>query len=90
MTGALLKETIEDLEWPSGGLTVEAFLRRDPPLVTLSAHGAGDLRVTLPVSHHYPLPVMKSGSILAPRLDDTQSSQDCSLPGKQRFSHLWS
>ncbi len=49
MAGALLKETIEDLEWPSGGLTVEAFLRRDPPLVTLSAHGLGDLTVTLPV-----------------------------------------
>lgn len=47
--GALLKETVEDLEWPSGGLTVETFLRRDPPLVQFSAHGLGDLRVTLPV-----------------------------------------
>lgn len=49
LTGVLLKETVEDLEWPSGGSTVEAFLRRDPPLITFSASGLGDLKVTLPV-----------------------------------------
>lgn len=49
MTGALLKEAVDDLEWASGGSAVQLHMRRDPPLVTLSAHGAGDLKITLPV-----------------------------------------
>lgn len=50
--GALLKEAVDDLEWASGGQAVRLHMRRDPPATALSVHGAGDLKVTLPVRLH--------------------------------------
>jgi hypothetical protein len=41
--GALLKEAVEDLEWPGGAVELE--LVRDPPAVSLRAEGNGTLEV---------------------------------------------
>jgi hypothetical protein len=42
-TGALLKEAIEDLEWPGSAVAVR--LTQDPPAISLTAHGTGSLEV---------------------------------------------
>ena len=65
MTGALLKEAVDDLEWASGGGAVHLHMRRDPPLVTLSAHGAGDLKITLPVRRTVHPALGKSCAVVA-------------------------
>lgn len=41
---ALLKEAIDDLEWP--GSSVEIILKPDPPSVTFRSEGHGDLEVS--------------------------------------------
>ena len=40
---------MDDLEWASGGNAVRLDMRRDPLAATLSVHGSGDLKITLPV-----------------------------------------
>lgn len=41
--GSLLKEAVEDLEWPGSAVAVK--LVQDPPTISLSAHGTGSLEV---------------------------------------------
>ena len=48
--GALLKEAVEDLEWSSGGLSVALLIKRNPPQITMTAQGLGELLIALPVS----------------------------------------
>lgn len=43
--GSLLKEAIEDLEWPGSAVAVK--LTRDPPAISLTAHGTGSLEVNM-------------------------------------------
>lgn len=46
--GSLLKEAVEDLEWPGSAVAVK--LTRDPPAISFSAHGTGSLEVQLDAS----------------------------------------
>jgi hypothetical protein len=53
----LLKEALEDLEWPSGGgpkASVHLLMEQHPKRATLSASGAGDLQVGLSVCRWCP------------------------------------
>lgn len=44
--GQLLREAVEDLEWPGGA--VEVVLQQDPPRLILAASGHGALEVRRP------------------------------------------
>ncbi|KMZ70818.1 hypothetical protein ZOSMA_193G00490 [Zostera marina] len=46
LKSALLKEAIDDLEWP--GSSVEIILKPDPPSVTFRSEGHGDLEIEFP------------------------------------------
>lgn len=43
LSGPLLKEAVDDLEWPGGSVTLR--LARDPAAVSLTASGTGTLEV---------------------------------------------
>ena len=57
LSGALLKEAIDDLEWAAAGghqsarSAVHLVMRRDPKALTLFAKGAGELKVNGLVHH---------------------------------------
>lgn len=57
LSGALLKEAIDDLEWAAAGghqsarSAVHLVMRRDPKALTLFAKGAGELKVMHLVWH---------------------------------------
>jgi len=57
LSGALLKEAIDDLEWAAAGghqsarSAVHLVMRRDPKALTLFAKGAGELKVMHLVRH---------------------------------------
>ena len=44
---------MEDLEWSSGGESVLLYIRRNPPQITLSAQGLGELLIALPASTQF-------------------------------------
>ncbi|KAG1660041.1 hypothetical protein FOA52_010026 [Chlamydomonas sp. UWO 241] len=46
--GAVMKEVIEDLEWPGGNVTLQ--MDRNPPRLLISASGTGRLEADMPVS----------------------------------------
>jgi cell cycle checkpoint protein len=41
--GALLKEAVDDLEWPGGSVVIK--LTRDPAAISMVARGTGSLEV---------------------------------------------
>ncbi|KAJ3672502.1 hypothetical protein LUZ60_007223 [Juncus effusus] len=43
---AILKEAIDDLEWP--GVSIQIIMQKDPPSVILKAEGHGDLQIEFP------------------------------------------